>query len=197
YTRFKTNKPAATQETNINAGTQDTDSDSEVDEQVIVVPSNSFAGPSSSNGPSVMERNADYAEELAKLQRQEYEAKDAAARYGYLFSQETTKILSQAEAEIQNQGVSTDRDPAGIVFADFIPVYADESTLPPGKSLGSSANTTRFPLPSDVCIDQLSSSIFTSSSYDDDFSATLINLAPVVDVNLVPTRRVNTIHPQS
>ncbi|GJS43683.1 putative ribonuclease H-like domain-containing protein [Tanacetum coccineum] len=239
YTRFKTNKPAGTQETNINAGTQDTDSDSEVDEQVIVVPSfpsNSFAGPSSSNGPSVMERNADYAEELAKLQRQEYEAKDAAARYGYLFSQETAEILSQAEAEIRNQGVSTDRDPAGIVSADsvsagssqpagsdpaggnpagssqpagsnepmrdpagidsaggvsagspsagsdpaggnpadsfqpagsfepadesnpavsssvsadFIPVYADESTLPPGQSLGSSANTTRFPLPSD------------------------------------------------
>ncbi|GKA91587.1 retrovirus-related pol polyprotein from transposon TNT 1-94 [Tanacetum coccineum] len=80
YTRFKTDIPAGTQETNINAGTQDHDSDLEVDEQVIVVPSfpsNSFAGPSSSNGPSVMERNADYAEELDKLQRQEYEAKNA------------------------------------------------------------------------------------------------------------------------
>ncbi|GJV10841.1 ribonuclease H-like domain-containing protein, partial [Tanacetum coccineum] len=236
YTRFKTDKPA---------GTQDHDSDSEVDEQVIVVPSfpsNSFAGPSSSNGPSVMERNADYAEELAKLQRQEYEAKDAAARYGYLFSQETAEILSQAEAEIRNQGVSADRDPAGIdsaggvsagstsagsdpaggnpagssqpagsdepagkgnpavstsVSADFIPVHADESTLPPGQSLGSSENTTRFPVPSDVCKDQLSSGIFTSSSYDDDFSATLTNLAPAVEVNPVPTKRVNTIHPQS
>ncbi|GJX02576.1 putative ribonuclease H-like domain-containing protein [Tanacetum coccineum] len=238
YTRFKTDKPAGTQETNINAGTQDHDSDSEVDEQVIVVPSfpsNSFAGPSSSNGPSVMERNADYAEELAKLQRQEYEAKDAAARYGYLFSQETAEILSQAEAEIQNQGVSADRDPAGIdsaggvsagstsagsdpaggnpagslqpagsyeptgkgnpavstsVSADFIPVHADESTLPPGQSLGSSENTTRFPVPSDVCKDQLSSGIFTSSSYDDDFSATLTNLAPAVEVNPVPTKRL-------
>ncbi|GJT35025.1 putative ribonuclease H-like domain-containing protein [Tanacetum coccineum] len=224
-------QPAGTQETNINAGTQDHDSDSEVDEQVIVVPSfpsNSFAGPSSSNGPSVMERNADYAEELAKLQRQEYEAKDAAARYGYLFSQETAEILSQAEAEIRNQGVSADRDPAGIasagsdpaggnpagssqpagsdepagkgnpavstsVSADFIPVHADESTLPPGQPLGSSENSTRFPVPSDVCMDQLSSGIFTSSSYDDDFSATLTNLAPVVDVNPVPTRRVNIL----
>ncbi|GJR09520.1 ribonuclease H-like domain, reverse transcriptase, RNA-dependent DNA polymerase [Tanacetum coccineum] len=46
-------------------------------------------------------------------------------------------------------------------------------------------------------MDQLSSGIFTSSSYDDDFSATLTNLAHVVDVNPVPTRRVNTIHPQS
>nr|GFC39078.1 hypothetical protein [Tanacetum cinerariifolium] len=56
---------------------QDDDSDSKYDEQVIVVPSfpsNSFAGPSTSNGPSVTERNADYAEELARLQRQEYEA---------------------------------------------------------------------------------------------------------------------------
>ncbi|GJT51594.1 putative ribonuclease H-like domain-containing protein [Tanacetum coccineum] len=197
------------QETNINAGTQDTDSDSEVDEQVIVVPSfpsNSFAGPSSSNGPSVMERNADYAEELAKLQRQEYEAKDAAARYGYLFSQETAEILSQAEAEIRNpRCFLTDRIllamfPAIVVICGSSqPSCSDPAgaTLPPGQPLGSSENTTRFPVPSDVCMDQLSSGIFTSSSYDDDFSATLTNLAPVVDVNPVPTRRVNTIHPQS
>ncbi|GKE01483.1 putative ribonuclease H-like domain-containing protein, partial [Tanacetum coccineum] len=149
----------------------------------------------------------------------------------------TAEILSQAEAEIRNQGVSADRDPAGIdsadsvsagsdsaggnpagsflpaasykpagqgnpavstsVSADFSPVHADESTLPPGQSLGSSENNTRFPVPSDVCKDQLSSGIFTSSSYDDDFSATLTNLAPAVEVNPVPTKRVNTIHPQS
>ncbi|GKF77442.1 hypothetical protein Tco_0229912 [Tanacetum coccineum] len=48
-----------------------------------------------------------------------------------------------------------------------------------------------------MCKDQLSSGIFTSSSYDDDFSATLTNLAPTVEVNPVPTKRVNTIHPQS
>ncbi|GJX06445.1 retrovirus-related pol polyprotein from transposon TNT 1-94 [Tanacetum coccineum] len=34
-------------------------------------------------------------------------------------------------------------------------------------------------------------------SYDDDFRATLTNLAPAVEVNPVPTKRVNTIHPQS
>ncbi|GKF02745.1 hypothetical protein Tco_0029668 [Tanacetum coccineum] len=256
YTHFKTDKPA---------GTQDHDSDSKVDEQVIVV-------PSSRNGPRVMERNADYAEELAKLQRQEYEAKDAAARYGYLFSQATAEILCQAEAEIRNQGVSAVKDPAGVdsavkdpagvdsavkdsagvdsavrepvgivsadgvstgspsadsdpaggnpadsfppagsvepadesnpavsssVSADLNSVYADESTLPPGQQLGTSENTTRFPVPSDVCMDQLSSGIFTSSSYDDDFRATLTNLAPAVEVNPVPTKRVNTIHPQS
>ncbi|GJT22093.1 putative ribonuclease H-like domain-containing protein [Tanacetum coccineum] len=83
------------------------------------------------------------------------------------------------------------------VSAEFNPVYADESTLPPGQQLGSSENTTRFPVPSDVCMDQISSGIFTSSSYDDDFRATLTNLAPAVEVNPVPTKRVNTIHPQS
>ncbi|GKB80255.1 hypothetical protein Tco_0947150, partial [Tanacetum coccineum] len=144
YTCFKTDKPAGTQETNINAGTQDDDSDSEVDEQVIVVPSfpsNSFAGPSTSNGPSVMERNADYAEELAKLQRQEYEAKDAAARYGYLFSQETTEIISQAKAEIRNHGVSANRDPAGIDSAGGL---SDGSDPAGGNPAGSFQPTSSF-----------------------------------------------------
>nr|GFA20195.1 retrovirus-related Pol polyprotein from transposon TNT 1-94 [Tanacetum cinerariifolium] len=48
YTRFKTNTPAGTQDTNINAGTQDDDSESECDEYAILVPSflsNSFSGP--------------------------------------------------------------------------------------------------------------------------------------------------------
>ncbi|GKG24294.1 hypothetical protein Tco_0392330, partial [Tanacetum coccineum] len=122
--------------------TQDHDSESEVDEQVIVVPSfpsNTFAGPSSSNGPSVMERNADYAEEHAKLQRQEYEAKDAAARYGYLFSQATSEILSQAEAEIRIQGVSADRDPAGIDSADSVSVDGDSAGGNPASSLQPAA----------------------------------------------------------
>ncbi|GJS20581.1 putative ribonuclease H-like domain-containing protein [Tanacetum coccineum] len=221
-------------ETTINSGTQDHDSDSEVDEQVIVIPSfpsNRFAGPSSSNGPRIMERNADYAEELAKLQRQEHEAKDAAARYGYLFSQATAEILCQAEAEIRDQagvvipavkdsagvdsvdGVSTgspsaDSDPAvgnpgrlsvsiWLVVLEPTEESNHASTLPPGQQLGSSENTTRFPVPSDVCMDQISSGIFTSSSYDDDFRATLTNLAPAVEVNPVPLKRVNTIHPQS
>nr|GFC56993.1 retrovirus-related Pol polyprotein from transposon TNT 1-94 [Tanacetum cinerariifolium] len=202
--------------------------------------------PSSSNGPSVTERNADYVEELARLQRQEYKAKDAAKRYGYLFSQETVNILSQAEADIRKNGVSAALDSAGKVLsasgisagsdsagsmpagssfasdypaggvpaggekpagstepagsipaastsvsANSISVYAEATTLPPGQSLGSSENTTRFLVPSDVCKDQLSSGIFTSSSYDDDFSATLINLAPTVAVNPILTKGID------
>ncbi|GJS53128.1 putative ribonuclease H-like domain-containing protein [Tanacetum coccineum] len=55
-----------------------------------------------------------FMQRACSLQRQEYEAKDAAARYGYLFSQATAEILCQAEAEIRNQGVSAVTDPAGI-----------------------------------------------------------------------------------
>nr|GEX87813.1 hypothetical protein [Tanacetum cinerariifolium] len=93
-------------------------------------------------------------------------------------------ILSQAKADIQKNGVSAALDSAA-------------TTLPPGQSLGSNENTTRFLVPSDVCKDQLSSGIFTSSLYDDDFRATLTNLAPTVAVNPILTKRVNSVHPQS
>ncbi|GKC37384.1 hypothetical protein Tco_1049768, partial [Tanacetum coccineum] len=231
YTRFKTDTPAGTQETNIPAGTQAQDSDSDVEEQVIVVPSfpsNSFAGPSSSNGPSVMERNADYAEELAKLQRQEYEAKDAAARYGYLFSQATTEILSQAEAEIRNQGVSADRDPAGIDFAGGVSAGSTSAGSDPagGNSAGidsaggvSAGSTSAgsdpaggnpagsFP-PAGSYEPAGEGNPAVSTSVSADFipvhavESTLplgqsLGSTPAVEVNPVPTKRVNTIHPQS
>ncbi|GJR86452.1 hypothetical protein Tco_0210463 [Tanacetum coccineum] len=77
----------STQETNVDAGTQDHDSDSEVDEHVIVVPSfpsNSFAG--------------------------------AVQVYGYLFSQATTEIISQLKLRFRNRGVFADWDTAGYWF---------------------------------------------------------------------------------
>nr|GEZ03942.1 retrovirus-related Pol polyprotein from transposon TNT 1-94 [Tanacetum cinerariifolium] len=75
YTRFKTTTPAGTQDTNINAGTQDHDLESECDEQAILVPSfpsNSFSGPKVNEVSATMETHLDYAEELARLQRQEH-----------------------------------------------------------------------------------------------------------------------------
>ncbi|GJW63084.1 hypothetical protein Tco_0114968 [Tanacetum coccineum] len=145
--------------------------------------------------------------------RQEYEAKDAAARYGYLFSQATAEILCQAEAEIRNQGVSavTDpagidsavREPAGIVSADGVstgsPSAVSDSAgshpadcFPPAGSVEPTDESN--PAVVHLCLLQC---FFTSSSYDDDFRATLTNLAPAVEVNPVPTKRVHTIHPQS
>ncbi|GJU79375.1 putative ribonuclease H-like domain-containing protein [Tanacetum coccineum] len=223
YTRFKTNQPAGTQDTNIHAGTQD-DSDSECDEQVIVVPSfpsNSFSGPKVHEASQMMESNSDYAEELARLQRQEHEAKDTAEKYG--FSKDTEEHLRQADMVPAGS-----IDPAASITAGSIdptasistgthepfptviePVHADETSLPPGHSLGSSEHSTRFPSPSDLA-NSISSSlemediyhhprtgIFSSSSYDADFGGTVTNLAPIIAVDPVPTKRVNTIHPQS
>ncbi|GJV38978.1 putative ribonuclease H-like domain-containing protein [Tanacetum coccineum] len=89
------------------------------------------------------------------------------------------------------------------------PVHTDGPSLPPGHSLGSSEHSSRYPSPSDLANTMSSSSeiedihhhpdtgIFSSSSYDDDFGGTVTNLAPSIVVDSVPTKRVNTIHPQS
>ncbi|GJR31076.1 putative ribonuclease H-like domain-containing protein [Tanacetum coccineum] len=70
--------PIGTQDTNIHAGTQD-DSDSECDEQVIVVPSfpsNSFSGPKVNEASEMMESSSDYAEgNFARIQKQAYDSK--------------------------------------------------------------------------------------------------------------------------
>ncbi|GJR00389.1 putative ribonuclease H-like domain-containing protein [Tanacetum coccineum] len=72
-----------TQDTNIHASTQD-DSDSECDEQVIVVPSfpsHSFSGTKVNEASDMVEGSSDYAEELARLQKQAYEANATAEKH--------------------------------------------------------------------------------------------------------------------
>ncbi|GJT04864.1 putative ribonuclease H-like domain-containing protein [Tanacetum coccineum] len=209
YTRFKTNHPAGTQDTNIHAGTQD-DSDSECDEQVIVVPSfpsNSFSGPKVNEASEMMESSSDYAEELARLQKQAYEANTIAEQH-----------LSQADIATSRNGVPAGKVvPAADVSAGHsetstpvcTPVHTAAPSFPPGHSLGTSAHSIRYHSPSDLANSRSSFleiediyhhpdiGIFSSSSYDDDFGGTVTNLAPSVVVDSVPTKRVNTIHPQS
>ncbi|GJQ89925.1 putative ribonuclease H-like domain-containing protein [Tanacetum coccineum] len=138
---------------------------------------------------------------------EEDEAQDQRSDMVICSHKKQQKILSQAEAEIRNQVFSADRIPAGMILwcvtagstsAGSDPAGGNPavSTLPPVNQWAP-VTTLHIPVPSDVCMDQLSSGIFTSSSYDDDFRATLTNLAPAVEVNPVPTKRVNTIHPQS
>nr|GEW33865.1 putative ribonuclease H-like domain-containing protein [Tanacetum cinerariifolium] len=55
--------------------------------------------------------------------------------------------------------------------------------------------TTRFPSPSDLGNYDPSPGIFSSSSYDDEFGAAISNVASTVEVSLVATKRINTIHP--
>nr|GEY49582.1 ribonuclease H-like domain-containing protein [Tanacetum cinerariifolium] len=200
YIRFKTNLPAGTHGTNI------------------------LAGPTVHDVSAPIENNLDYAEELARLQRQEYEAHSATTKQGFSFSDDTATLVpasgvpagslpasgvpagSLPASSVPAGGVLTrsiDSAEFGVpaasesVFAIFTNDPTDTSPLPPGHSLGSCKHTTRFPSPSNLGNHQPTASIFSSSSYDDDFCADVTNLALNVDVDHVATKRVNTIHPQS
>ncbi|GJV84416.1 hypothetical protein Tco_1524314 [Tanacetum coccineum] len=129
--------------------------------KVIVVSfhflSNRFAGPSSSNGPSVMGRMQILQKGLAKLQRQEYELWTPLHVMGYLdpagigsagsTSAGSDPAGGHPAGHFQPAGSyepADQGDPAAStsVSADLIPVHADESTLPPGQVLGSSETST-------------------------------------------------------
>ncbi|GKB15203.1 putative ribonuclease H-like domain-containing protein [Tanacetum coccineum] len=213
YTRFKSNQPAGTQDTNTHAGTHD-DSDSECDEQVIVIPSfpsNHLSGPKVHTASATVESTSVYAEELARLQGQAYEANTAA--------KDTWKTANTVPA---GSGVPATSIPAGSInqaaggsavpttpsSSVVEPVHTD-TPLPPGHSLGSSEYSTRFSSPSDLANHISSSSemecihhhpttgIFSESTYDADFGGLFTNLAPTIAVDPVPTRRVHTVHPIS
>nr|GFB93745.1 ribonuclease H-like domain-containing protein [Tanacetum cinerariifolium] len=93
YTRFTTNPPAGTHDTNIIAGLTVYD----------------VSAP--------MENNLDSVEELARLQRQEYEAHYAAAKHGFEFSVDTAALLPQAEIDIRRNLVPAAGDPAGSIVS--------------------------------------------------------------------------------
>ncbi|GJU06179.1 putative ribonuclease H-like domain-containing protein [Tanacetum coccineum] len=125
YTRFKANQPAGSQDTNIHAGTQ-ADSDSECDEQVIVVPSfpsNSCSGTKVNAASDMVESSSNYAEELARLQKQAYEANAT-----------TEKHQSQADL-----ATSSNRVPAGKVVsaAGVTDGSTDPSTLIPAAIISA------------------------------------------------------------
>nr|GEW77475.1 putative ribonuclease H-like domain-containing protein [Tanacetum cinerariifolium] len=120
YTHFKSNTPAGTQDTNIIVGTQDDDSEFKCDEQAILVPSflfNSFLGPKVNTVSAHMENHLDYAEELARLQRQEHEAHSIAVKYGFEFSNKTAEMLHQAEIKTHRNLVLAAGDPTGSIVS--------------------------------------------------------------------------------
>ncbi|GJV08258.1 hypothetical protein Tco_1345914 [Tanacetum coccineum] len=168
---------------------------------------NQPAGPKVHDASEMVESSSDYAEELVRLQNQAYEANATAEKH-----------MSQADLTASRNRVPAGKiDSAAGVFDGptetstpvFKPVHTDATSLPLGHSLGSSEHSTRYPSHYDLANSMSLSSeikdihhhpdtgIFSSSSYDDDFGGTVTNLAPSVVVDSVPTKRVNTIHPQS
>ncbi|GJT24210.1 putative ribonuclease H-like domain-containing protein [Tanacetum coccineum] len=202
YTRFKTNQPAGTHDTNIHAGTQD-ESDSECDEQVIVVPSfpsNSFSGLTVHDASKMVESSSDYAEELARLKKQAYEANATAEKH--LSSADLAASRNRVPAGRIDSAAGVSYGPTETSTPVFTPVHTAAPSLPPGHSLGSCKHSTRYPSPSDLTNSMSSSlemediyhhpdtGIFSSSSYDDDIGGTVTNLDThtVIVVESVPTK---------
>nr|GFD45674.1 ribonuclease H-like domain, reverse transcriptase, RNA-dependent DNA polymerase [Tanacetum cinerariifolium] len=76
-----------------------------------------------------------------------------------------------------------------IVSTNDVPVH----TGSPTDLFFDDEPTTRFPSPSDLRNHDSSPGIFSSSSYDDAFGATLNNVASTVKVSPVATKCINTI----
>ncbi|GJT90198.1 hypothetical protein Tco_1079043 [Tanacetum coccineum] len=188
YTTFQSNHPSGTQDTNTNAGPQD-DSDSESDDQLIVVPSfptNHFLGLEVNPASATVESTSDYAEELARLQRQEYEANTAAKDAWH--AADTAPAVSAI--------------PPTSIPAGSINQAAGVSAVPstPSSSNGLNlvqANDTPLPPEMEGIHHHPTTGIFSESSYDADFGGSITNLAPHIDVDPTPTRRVHTVHPIS
>ncbi|GJU67514.1 putative ribonuclease H-like domain-containing protein [Tanacetum coccineum] len=196
YNRVNANQSAGTQEASANPeGTQDVDSDSECDEQVIIIPSY----------PSHSIREA--------------ESKDTSSDEGddsphdsaeELFQQELARLKGQVQRATSDARTKTVPSGCIPVSTGSIQLPSGDTTISPGDvsvstgsvpvPTGSSTDsffddepTTRFPSPSDLGNNEPSPGIFSSSSYDDEFGADLNNLASAVEVSPVAT---NYIHDQ-
>nr|GEU76305.1 putative ribonuclease H-like domain-containing protein [Tanacetum cinerariifolium] len=182
YKHDKANQYAGTQEAITNsAGTQDADSDSDYDEQVIIVhsyPSHSIQGtkPKDTSGDEVDDSPLNSADEIFQK-----ELKRASA-----------KTVPPGSIPVPTGSILV---PFGdtMVSTDDVPCH----TSSPTDSFFDDEPTKRFPYPSDLGNHDPSPGIFSSSSYDDEFGATLNNVASTVEVSPVATKRINTIHPQS
>ncbi|GJU09964.1 putative ribonuclease H-like domain-containing protein [Tanacetum coccineum] len=186
YTRKKANQSAGTQDVSSNpAGFQDDDSDSNSDEQVILVPSYP-----SNHSPGA-------------------KPKDTSATHGNGVLVDTTEDIFQQElARLKvppgNIPVPTGSIPVPsgdtIVSPSDVSVPTGCISVPSGSQTDSFFNvepTTRFSSPSDLGNYVPSPGIFSSTSYDDEFGAVLNNLAQTMEVSPVATKRIHTVHPQS
>nr|GFD18405.1 hypothetical protein [Tanacetum cinerariifolium] len=150
--RYREDKPnvQGTQDTNINTGTQDDDSESECDERTILVPSfplNSFSGLKVNAVFATIKNHLDYAEDLVRLQRKEHEAHSAAEKYGFEFSNEIAEMLHQAKIKTRRNLVLAAEDPAGsLVSTGGVPAgIVPAGSIPPSSVPASSVPASSVP----------------------------------------------------
>nr|GEU64217.1 ribonuclease H-like domain-containing protein [Tanacetum cinerariifolium] len=185
YTRFKTNLPAGTHDTNI------------------------IAGPTVHAVSAPMENNLDYAEELVRLQRQEHEAHSAAMLLQANIETYRNLVLvagDPAGSIVSTGGVPAGNIPAGSVLASHVLAgsvpashvhagsvpasHVPASSIPAGGVLAGSINSTGF---GDPAASEFVPAVFTLDHVDVSLLPPALNVA----VDPIATKRVNTIHPQS
>jgi hypothetical protein len=166
YARFKSNLSASIQKSPTNnEGTLDEDSDydSECDEPTIVVSSlpADIAGSDdkvASDGKVASDvDDSTYAEDLARLKKQEHAANEESERLGLEFDKDTEALLRQAALDNSRNMDSADR---GSVSAVVSPVAAADANSPDGISVVVHVSAvpstsldepfTRFPSSSDL-----------------------------------------------
>ncbi|GKA44560.1 putative ribonuclease H-like domain-containing protein [Tanacetum coccineum] len=218
YNRDKANRSAGTHGVSSNpAGFQDDDSDSDSDEQVILVPSypsNNIPGAepkdtsdAHSNGVLVDTAEDIFQQELARLKDQEQRATSDAERLGLGFAKDAEELQKRASAKTVPPGsipVPTGSIPVPssdtMVSPSDVSVPTGCISVPSGSPTDLFFDvepTTRFSSPSDLGNYVPSPGIFSSTSYDNEFGADLNNLASTMEVSLVATKRINIVHPQS
>nr|GEU78978.1 reverse transcriptase domain-containing protein [Tanacetum cinerariifolium] len=153
------------------AGTQGADSDSDCDEQVIIVPSYP-----SHNIPRCEPKDT-FGDEVDDSPLHSVDK---------IFQKELVRLKVPPGCIPVPTGNT-------VVSTDDVPVHTSIST----DSFFDDEPTTRFPSPSDLGNHDPSPCIFSSSSYDDEFGAALNNVATTVEVSPVATTRIRTIDPQS
>ena len=146
-----------------------------------------------------------FAEDLARLQRQEYDARIVAEELLKRAQRELSRNVIPAEvSSIPAEGVSvpSDHNPTDVTNS------SDGKPVPSTKTAFDEPHTT-YPQSTDLgnfqhsaskeqgIHHQSNSGIFTSSSYGDEFHPTITNQATSIEVNPVATKRINIAHPQS
>nr|GEV01465.1 hypothetical protein [Tanacetum cinerariifolium] len=140
YTRFKTNTHACTQDTKINAGTQDDDSESECDEQAILVPSfpsNSFLAEK--YGFEFSNETAEILHQ-AKIKTSRNLILAAGDPAGSIVSTGGVPAGSVLASSIPTSSIPASSDPTSSVLAGSVPA----SSVPAGVVVDGSVDSTGF-----------------------------------------------------
>nr|GEY80351.1 ribonuclease H-like domain-containing protein [Tanacetum cinerariifolium] len=144
--------------------------------------SNPPAGPKVHDVFAPMENNLNYAEELARLQRQEHKAHSATVKYGFEFTNKTTEMLHQAKIGTRRNLVLVAGDPAGSivstggVHAGSVPA----GSIPTSSVHAGSIPTSSIPTSSVPACSIPTSSVFAGSVPAGDVPASSIPAAGVL-----------------